>query len=63
MSDKLKVGIIGLGGITRTHIPGWVASEYTEVAAGCDINEALFPEWGTPHGVTALCTDPMEPSS
>ena len=26
MAKSLKVGIIGVGGIARTHIPGWNAS-------------------------------------
>ncbi len=60
MSEKLKVGIIGLGGIARTHIPGWIASEYTEIAAGCDINPKILPEWGGTHGVSKLTTDPLE---
>lgn len=60
MSDKLRVGIIGLGGIARTHIPGWIASEYTEITAGCDINPEILPEWGGTHGVSKLTTDPME---
>lgn len=59
MSDKLKVGIIGLGGIARTHMPGWVASEYAEVVAGCDINPEILPTWGGQHGVSKLTTDPL----
>jgi len=37
MTTKLKVGIIGVGGIARVHIPGWEASEHAELVAGCDI--------------------------
>ncbi len=59
MTDKLKVGIIGLGGIARTHIPGWVASEHTEIVAGCDINPKILPIWGEQHNVEKLTTDPM----
>ena len=32
----LKVGVIGVGGIARTHMPGWAASENAEVVAGSD---------------------------
>ncbi len=60
MSDKLQVGIIGLGGIARTHMPGWLASEYAEVSAGCDINPQILPEWGGTHGVSKLTTEPLE---
>ena len=39
---KLKVGIIGVGGIAGTHVPGWQASEHAELVAGSDIRaEAL----------------------
>ena len=39
MADKLKVGIVGVGGIARTHIPGWQASEHAELVAGSDIRK------------------------
>ena len=38
----LKVGVIGVGGIARSHMPGWAASEHAEVVAGSDISE---PGW------------------
>ncbi len=40
MSNPLKVGVIGVGGIAGTHFPGWKAGENTELAALSD----LFPE-------------------
>ena len=30
MSKTLKIGIIGIGGIAATHIPGWNASPHAE---------------------------------
>jgi predicted dehydrogenase len=60
MTKTLKVAIIGVGGIARTHIPGWEASEYTEVVAGCDINPDILSMWGKAQGVTKLVTDPAE---
>ena len=33
MDKKLKVGVIGVGGIAGTHFPGWHASEHADVAA------------------------------
>ena len=60
MSGKLKVGVIGVGGISRTHMPGWAASEDAEVVAGGDINEAVLKDWGALHGITRLTTDPGE---
>ncbi|MDA0709488.1 MAG: Gfo/Idh/MocA family oxidoreductase [bacterium] len=56
----LKVGVIGVGGIAKTHIPGWVASEHAEVFAGSDVNESVLQAWGHQHGVTRLYRDPQE---
>ena len=42
MSKVLKVAVIGVGGIAKVHMPGWAASEHTEVVAGCDIDEVVL---------------------
>ena len=60
MAKKLKVGIIGLGGIANTHVPGWASSPYSEVVAGGDINPDVFPVWQQKHGVIRFCQDPMD---
>ena len=52
MTKKLKVAVIGLGGIAHTHVPGWRASPYTEIVAGGDINPAVFESWKEKYGVT-----------
>ena len=57
---KLKVGVIGVGGIARTHMPGWEASEHAEVVAGADINEAVLQPWGEKYAVPKLFTDSAE---
>ena len=57
MAKKLKVGIIGLGGIAHTHIPGWQASEDAEIVAGCDINPDVLPGWSERYGVGRVTTD------
>lgn len=57
MAKKLKVGLIGVGGIARTHVPGWRASEHAELVAGCDINEHVLQDWGNKHQITRLFTD------
>jgi len=57
MTERLKVGIIGVGGIARTHMPGWEASEHAEVVAGCDIRPDVLQKWGETHGITTLSTD------
>jgi predicted dehydrogenase len=60
MSTTLKVAVIGVGGIARIHMPGWEASEHTEVVAGCDINPEALSRWGETHGVNRLVTDPAD---
>lgn len=57
---KLNVAIIGVGGISRIHIPGWHASPYTELVAGCDLNETILTDWGKLHSVSKLTTKPEE---
>ena len=60
MSKTLKVGVIGIGGIARTHMPGWAASEDAEVIAGSDVNSQALEEWGRQHSAPILSTDPAE---
>jgi predicted dehydrogenase len=60
MDKKLKVGVIGLGGIANTHIPGWKASPLAEVVAGSDINPAVFDTWREKYGVTRFCENPAD---
>ena len=37
MKDKLRVGLIGAGGIAQQHMRGWEENEHAEVVAICDI--------------------------
>lgn len=60
MAEKLKVGFIGTGGISNTHVPGWQASPYTEVVAGSDPHEPTVKKWGAKHEIKRLTTDPEE---
>ena len=55
---KLKVGIVGVGGIARTHIPGWQASPDAELVAGSDLGEEVLQRFGEENGVAKLDTDP-----
>ena len=57
---KLKVGVIGVGGIARTHMPGWAASENAEVVAGCDLNSEILNRWGSEHNIKKLHSDPTD---
>ena len=56
MSKLMKVGIIGVGGIAKTHMPGWAASGITEVVAACDIDEPTLKQWGAEWKVGRLTT-------
>lgn len=61
MSNKtLKVGIIGVGGIVKTHIPGWVASPHAEIAAASDINEPVLDAFCTEFDIKKKSTDPAD---
>ncbi len=60
MKKKLKVGIIGLGGIANLHVGGWQTSEHAELVAGCDISPSVFKHWRDQHGVKTLTTEPDE---
>ena len=41
----VKVGIIGVGGIAGTHVPGWQASEHAELIGGSDISDDVLLGW------------------
>ena len=60
MSKHLKVAMIGTGGISRTHMPGWQASEYAEVVAASDVISASLEAWGKSWNVDRLTTDVQE---
>ena len=57
MSRTYKVGVIGVGGIAKTHMPGWNASGITEVVAACDIDRAAVEKFGAEWKVPDLATD------
>ena len=56
--SKLRVGVVGVGGIARTHMPGWAASAHAEVVAGSDVSQEALTRWGQEHDVKKLHTDP-----
>lgn len=60
MAKKLKVGLIGLRGIAHSHVPGWLESPYTELAAGSNPHDDVFPLWKQRYGVDRFYTDPAE---
>lgn len=60
MARTCNIGIIGTGGISATHVPGWRASEHAELVAAADLREDALKAWGEQHGVDRLTTDPQE---
>ncbi|MBQ7688897.1 MAG: Gfo/Idh/MocA family oxidoreductase [Clostridia bacterium] len=52
MSNKFKVGIIGCGGISHSHLHGYRAlSDRVEITACCDIDEEKAKEYAKRNGI------------
>ncbi len=56
MSEKIKVGVIGVGSISHSHIAGYLANPNVELYAFCDINEEQLQVMGKTYGVERLFT-------
>jgi len=54
---KLRVGIIGAGGIAGTHTENYKKFDDVEVIAACDVNEAGLKKFGDKFNVTRLYPD------
>lgn len=49
----LKVGLVGVGGISGAHIPAWQSMEDVELVALCDVRPeqmTRYPEPASVHG-------------
>jgi predicted dehydrogenase len=58
MSKKLRVGIIGTGNISHSHMAGYKAlSDEVEVIAACDIDEKKLTEYCKQYGIPNKYTD------
>jgi predicted dehydrogenase len=54
MAAKLKIGIIGAGGIMKSvHMPGWKFAPDCEVVAVCDINKEAAEAFGKANNIAA----------
>jgi len=51
--DQLKVGIIGCGGIARTHAKGYLVLPSTKLVAAADINPEALKKFGEEFSITA----------
>ena len=54
MPEKLRVGIVGVGGAASQHVPGWHASDDAELVAGCDNDAPALARWGAENGIDEL---------
>lgn len=43
--DMLKVGVVGVGGISGAHIPAWEAREDAELVALCDVRQECLDKY------------------
>ena len=48
----LKVGLVGVGGISGAHVPVWEAMEETSLTALCDIHTEHFEKYPGKHTYT-----------
>ncbi len=60
MAETLKVGVIGVGGIARTHFPGWRESPHADVAALADVVPDVLQRVGREQGVSRLYERPED---
>lgn len=60
MSDKLKLGIIGMGAIGTVHANAHTAVGRADIAAVCDVNPAMLEKAGETFGVRQRFSDYAE---
>ncbi len=60
MSQALKVGVIGVGGIASSHFPGWKASPDAEMVAMSDPVAPILERVAREQEVTLTYADPQE---
>ena len=44
----LKIGIVGCGGISGVHVPGWNKLEDCEIVAICDVRQEMMDKYPGP---------------
>ncbi len=57
MSKKIKIGIIGTGSISASHIKSYLKNDKVEVYALCDINKDRVEAAGKEYGIKRTYTD------
>lgn len=58
--DKIKIGVIGVGNISESHIQAYQKNPNVELYAFCDINEDRLQKMSEKYGVTRCFTDKDE---
>lgn len=58
--DKIKIGVIGVGGISNEHIQAYQKNPNVELYAFCDINEEQLKKMSEKYGVTRTYTSAEE---
>ncbi len=59
-AEKLKIGVIGTGGISAFHLNGYAHNPNVEIYALCDLNEERVRNAAAKYGVTRIFTDMNE---
>lgn len=54
---KLRVAIIGAGGISNAHTEHYQKFEDVEIVGACDVSDANLKKFSQKHGITALFSD------
>lgn len=54
--DKLSVGMVGLGLVSRSHLKGYESHPQAVVAAVCDLDEARARAFAAEHGIAEAYT-------
>ena len=44
----LKIGLVGCGGISGAHVPGWQALDDCEIVAICDVRQEMMDKYPGP---------------
>lgn len=57
MDRKIKIGIIGTGGISHMHMVGYTSFDNVEVTAACDLDSSRLEAFGSKYGIGKLYGD------
>jgi predicted dehydrogenase len=57
---KIRIGLIGTGGISEVHAKGYLADDRCELYAACDINRERAEAFARKHGIPRIYTDYRE---